>query len=84
MLLPLSVTSKCDKLTSNSAYFHSPLKKIPEEYQKEPPKGRYADYRKNSKYINGLSAINKKKHLIYNKQKNDEISTKYTKTNKIY
>jgi len=30
-LLPLSVTSKCDKLTSNSAYFHSPLKKISEE-----------------------------------------------------
>jgi acetyltransferase-like isoleucine patch superfamily enzyme len=30
-LLPLSVTSKCDKLTANSAYFHSPLKKISEE-----------------------------------------------------
>ena len=30
-LLPLSVTSKCDKLTSNSVYNHSPLKKISEE-----------------------------------------------------
>jgi acetyltransferase-like isoleucine patch superfamily enzyme len=30
-LLPLSVSSKCEKLTSNSAYFHSPIKTIPEE-----------------------------------------------------
>lgn len=30
-LLPLSVTSKCDKLTSHSVYSHSPLKKISEK-----------------------------------------------------
>jgi len=30
-LMPLSVTSKCDKLTSNSVYSQSPLKKISDE-----------------------------------------------------
>lgn len=39
------------------------LKKPPKEYLKEPPEGRYADYRLNPDYINGLSERNKKKHL---------------------
>jgi len=39
------------------------LEKIPEEHLKEPLKGRYADYRVNQKYINGLSEKNRKKHL---------------------
>lgn len=39
------------------------LKKIPEQFYKEPPEGRYADYRTNPKYINGLSKKNRKLHL---------------------
>ena len=35
------------------------FKKIPDEFYEEPPEGRYADYRKNPKYINGLSEKNK-------------------------
>ncbi len=38
------------------------LKKIPSEYYNEPPEGRYADYRKNQTYINGLSEKNRRKH----------------------
>ncbi len=39
------------------------LKKIPSEFYNEPPEGRYADYRKNPLYINGLSERNKQRHL---------------------
>ncbi|MHA1488422.1 MAG: hypothetical protein ACTSRI_02065 [Promethearchaeota archaeon] len=39
------------------------LKKCPKKYHEEPPEGRYADYRKNPKYINGLSERNKKYFL---------------------
>lgn len=39
------------------------LKKIPKAFYNEPPEGRYADYRKSRKYINGLSQKNKLKHL---------------------
>ena len=39
------------------------LKSLPEKYYQEPPEGRYADYRRNPKYINGLSEKNRKKHL---------------------
>ena len=39
------------------------LRKVPAEFYKEPPKGRYADYRKNPDYINGLSEKNRENHL---------------------
>ncbi len=39
------------------------LQKIPSEFYNEPPEGRYADYRKNSAYINGLSEKNKARHM---------------------
>jgi len=39
------------------------FKKIPEDNLKEPPEGRYADYRVNLKYINGLREKNRKKHI---------------------
>jgi hypothetical protein len=41
----------------------SGLKKYPEQYSREPPEGRYADYRRNPKYIEGLSERNRKKLL---------------------
>ena len=34
-----------------------------EKWLKEPPEGRYSDYRVNMKYINGLNEENRKKHL---------------------
>jgi hypothetical protein len=39
------------------------VEKVPDDYRKEPPNGRYSDYRIDSKYINGLSVKNKKRHL---------------------
>ena len=39
------------------------LRPIPERYGKEPPEGRYADYRINPRYIQGLSEKTKKAHL---------------------
>jgi hypothetical protein len=39
------------------------LQKTPEEFINEPSKGRYADYRVDPKYINGLSQRNKRNHL---------------------
>ena len=39
------------------------IKRVPHDYYKEPPEGRYADYRKNPDYINGLSEKNRDKHL---------------------
>jgi len=39
------------------------LQKSPEEFQKEPKKGRYSDYRIDPRYINGLSEKNRRKHL---------------------
>ncbi len=39
------------------------LRKCPKEWSNEPPNGRYADYRINPKYINGLSEKNRKRHL---------------------
>ena len=43
-------------------------RKIAQVFYNEPPQGRYADYRKNLNYINGLSQKNKIKH--YNKYSN--------------
>ena len=40
------------------------FRKIPKHFLKEPPEGRYSDYRVNMDYINGLSEKNKKKHYI--------------------
>ena len=39
------------------------LKKPSAKALEEPPEGRYADYRVNLNYINGLSKKNQKKHL---------------------
>ncbi len=39
------------------------LKKPSEDYIKEPTEGRYADYRININYINGLSPKNRQKHM---------------------
>ncbi|MFO8018178.1 MAG: hypothetical protein R6U96_06045 [Promethearchaeia archaeon] len=39
------------------------LREIPEKYLEEPPRGRYADYRINPKYINGLNKKNRQKHI---------------------
>lgn len=39
------------------------LKKVPEEFLREPLKGRYADYRVDPNYINGLSEKNRRRHL---------------------
>jgi len=39
------------------------VKKPPKRFFKEPPEGRYADYRVKPEYINGLSAKNKKRHI---------------------
>ncbi|MGV9173139.1 MAG: hypothetical protein ACOC4M_17895 [Promethearchaeia archaeon] len=39
------------------------LREIPEKYLKEPPQGRYADYRINIRYIDGLSKKNRQKHI---------------------
>ncbi len=38
-------------------------KTLPEKAKEEPPEGRYADYRVNPAYINGLSEKNLKRHL---------------------
>ncbi len=43
------------------------FKKVPSEFLQEPPEGRYADYRINPAYINGLSKKNQKKHIEKNK-----------------
>lgn len=48
------------------------LKKYPEQWHREPPKGRYVDYRINNDFIRGLSKKNRIKHF----QKNGEILTK--------
>ncbi|MHA2008646.1 MAG: metal-dependent hydrolase [Promethearchaeota archaeon] len=40
------------------------LRKPKERWLKEPPEGRFSDYRVNMKYINGLSEKNRKRHLI--------------------
>ena len=39
------------------------LRKPREKWLKEPPEGRYSDYRVNMKYINGLSKKNRRKHM---------------------
>ena len=39
------------------------LRKPKEKWLREPPEGRYSDYRVNMTYINGLSEKNRKKHL---------------------
>jgi len=39
------------------------LKNPKEKWLKEPPEGRYADYRVNLNYIDGLSEKNRKKHI---------------------
>ena len=39
------------------------LKKYPEKWLKEPPEGRYWDYRVNMKYINGLSEKSRREHM---------------------
>ncbi len=39
------------------------FKRFPKEFCKEPPEGRYADYRINPEYINGLSQKNRERHL---------------------
>ena len=39
------------------------FKKVPEKYQQEPPEGRYADYRINPVYINGLNKKNQTRHI---------------------
>ncbi|MHA1146750.1 MAG: hypothetical protein ACTSR8_00730 [Promethearchaeota archaeon] len=72
VLLILQVISPTDPAISG--YYIMPMiififalsfssKRIPEEYSKEPPEGRYADYRINPEYINGLSEKNQKKHI---------------------
>ncbi len=43
--------------------FYLGNKKTPEKYLQEPPEGRYADYRTNPNYINGLSKKNQKRHI---------------------
>jgi len=52
------------------------LKKLPEEFQNEPPKGRYSDYRIDMKYIKGLSKKNRKKHLTKYSYLLDKFNTK--------
>lgn len=42
---------------------YSSLKPLPNAYYQEPPEGRYADYRVNPRYINGLSEKERQKHL---------------------
>ncbi len=39
------------------------LRNPKEKWLKEPPEGRYSDYRVNMNYINGLSEKNRKKHI---------------------
>ncbi len=39
------------------------LRRPKEKWLREPPEGRYADYRVNMNYINGLSEKNRKKHM---------------------
>ena len=39
------------------------VRKPKEKWLKEPPEGRFADYRVNLNYINGLSEKNRKKHI---------------------
>ncbi len=43
--------------------FYIGAKKPKPEHLKEPPEGRYADYRLNPTYINGLKEKNRKKHI---------------------
>ena len=72
ILLILQVISPTDPAISG--YYIIPIliyifslgfrfKKTPTEYLEEPPEGRYADYRVNPSYINGLSTKNQKNHL---------------------
>ena len=51
------------------------LRKYPEKWLKEPPEGRYSDYRVNLKYINGLSQKNRRKHM----EKYQELLERFTK-----
>ncbi|KKN21425.1 hypothetical protein LCGC14_0925460 [marine sediment metagenome] len=39
------------------------LRKPREKWLKEPPEGRYSDYRVNLKYINGLNEENRRRHM---------------------
>jgi len=39
------------------------LRNPKEKWLKEPPEGRYSDYRVNMKYINGLSEKSRRKHM---------------------
>ncbi|MFO7795400.1 MAG: hypothetical protein ACQERB_10905 [Promethearchaeati archaeon] len=39
------------------------VKRPPKRFFKEPPEGRYVDYRIKIEYINGLNAKNKKRHI---------------------
>ncbi|KKK44029.1 hypothetical protein LCGC14_0708500 [marine sediment metagenome] len=48
------------------------LRRPKEKWLREPPEGRYADYRVNMNYINGLSEKNRKKHM----QKHQELLEK--------
>jgi len=49
------------------------LKKPKEKWLKEPPEGRYADYRINMNYINGLSEKNRKKHIATHQGMLDQL-----------
>lgn len=63
--------------------FYLGIKDTPEMFLQEPPEGRYADYRTDPNYINGLSRRNQKKHVkkyeILLKEKGviDKIKLKY-------
>jgi len=49
------------------------LKKPKEKWLKEPPEGRYADYRVNLNYINGLNEKNRKKHIATHQGMLDQL-----------
>jgi len=49
------------------------LRNPKEKWLKEPPEGRYADYRVSMNYINGLSEKNRKKHITKHQDMLDQI-----------
>ncbi|MHA2282990.1 MAG: hypothetical protein ACXAC5_19290, partial [Promethearchaeota archaeon] len=49
------------------------LRKPKEKWLKEPPEGRYADYRINLKYINGLGEKNRRQHITKYKGMLDQV-----------
>ena len=49
------------------------LKNPKEKWLKEPPEGRFADYRVNMIYIDGLSEKNRKKHIAKHQRLLDRI-----------